>query len=119
MSKILGQIEHVIVVMLENRSFDNMCGWLYGGDRGTPKAFLPSGKNDPYEGLNNKLFNPVDAAYFDGKQVDQYPVFPRANATDMPNPDPMEDYPNVNYQLFRPEAPSQKPRWGNLGFAIN
>lgn len=58
MSKILGQIEHVIVVMLENRSFDNMCGWLYGGDRGTPKAFLP-------------------------------------------------------------EAPSQKPRWGNLGFAIN
>ena len=96
-----------------------MCGWLYGGDRGAPKAFLPNGENDPYEGLNNKLFNPVDPAYFDGKQVDLYPVFPHANATDMPNPDPMEDYPNVNYQLFRPEAPSQKPRWGNLGFAIN
>jgi len=90
MSKILGQIEHVIVVMLENRSFDNMCGWLYGGDQGTPKAFLPSGNNDPYEGLNNKLFNPVDPAYFDGKQVELYPVFPHADATDMPNPDPLK-----------------------------
>lgn len=119
MTKILSQIDHLIVVMLENRSFDNMCGWLYGQGRGTPKAFLPNGKNDPYEGLNDKLFNPVDPAYFDGKEVELYPVFPHANATDMPNPDPMEDYSNVNYQLFGPEAPSQNPKWGNLGFAIN
>ena len=84
------RVLRLIVVMLENRSFDNMCGWLYGGDRGTPKAFLPSGNNDPYEGLNNKLFNPVDPAYFDGKQVELYPVFPHADATDMPNPDPLK-----------------------------
>jgi len=71
--------------MLENRSFDNMCGWLYGGDR-----FLPSGNNDPYGGLNNKLFNPVDPAYFGGKQVELYPVFPHADATDMTNPDQLE-----------------------------
>lgn len=37
----------------------------------------------------------------------------------MPNPDPEEDYPNVNYQLFGPEGPTQSPKWPNLGFVIN
>jgi phospholipase C len=122
MPKILKQIEHIVVVMLENRSFDNMCGWLYGGTHGTPKAFLPArpdGQPDPYEGLNDQLFNPVDAAYFQGQPSQKYPVFPRANATDMPNPDPKEDFGNVNYQLFGPEAPSKNPSWKNLGFVIN
>lgn len=103
MPQILKQIEHVIVVMLENRSFDNMCGWLYGGAQGEPNAFLPAspyGQPDPYEGLNDKLFNPVDLCYFNEKPGQTYPIFPRANATDMPNPDPKEDYNNVNYQLF-------------------
>jgi len=59
-------------------------------ETGEHKAFLPSGNKDPYEGLNNKLFNPVDPAYFDGKQVELYPVFPHADATDMPNPDPLK-----------------------------
>ena len=27
-----AQIEHVVVLMLENRSFDNMLGWLYPDD---------------------------------------------------------------------------------------
>jgi len=122
MPQILKQIEHIIVVMLENRSFDNMCGWLYGGAQGAPKTYLPAsagGQPDPYEGLNDQLFNPVDAGYFEGKPSQTYPVFPHANATDMPNPDPKEDYPNVNYQLFGPDPPSQNPRWKNLGFVIN
>jgi len=119
MAKILSQIEHLIVVMLENRSFDNMCGWLYAANQQGPKAFLPAGNSDPYEGLNDKLFNPVDAAYFDGTQGEIYPVFGSANSTNVPNPDPMEDYSNVSYQLFGPEAPNRNPKWGNLGFAIN
>jgi phospholipase C len=117
MSKILEEVEHIIVVMLENRSFDNMCGWLYQTD--SPKQFLPSGNTRPYEGLNSALFNPVDAAYFQGESKEIFPIFPKANATNMPNPDPKEDYNNVNYQLFGPEAPSQNPTWGNLGFVIN
>jgi phospholipase C len=120
MPQILGQIDHIIVVMLENRSFDNLCGWLYGESRGTPKAFLPTANsNQPYEGLNSQLFNPVDTGYFEGKSNLTYPVFDHANATDMPNPDPKEDYFNVNYQLFGPEDPSQNPTWKNLGFVIN
>jgi phospholipase C len=120
MPRILQQIDHIVVVMLENRSFDNMCGWLYSGSGDAPKAFLPAASsNQPYEGLNDKLFNPVDPGYFEGKPSQAYPVFQRASATDMPNPDPKEDYTNVNYQLFGPEAPSQNPTWKNLGFVIN
>jgi phospholipase C len=122
MPSILRQIQHIVLVMLENRSFDNMCGWLYGGEQGQPKVFLPpspAAGRDQYEGLSAKLFNPIDAHYFQGKSKEILPIFPRANATDMPNPDPKEDYGNVNYQLFGPEAPNKNPTWGNLGFVIN
>jgi phospholipase C len=120
MPKILKQIEHIVVVMLENRSFDNMCGWLYCGDHGNPIQFLPSSTSgQPYEGLNPKLFNPTERGYFKGQSTDTLPIFPEANATNMPNPDPKEDYLNVNYQLFGPESPNENPRWPNLGFVIN
>ena len=32
--RILSQIENVVVIMLENRSFDNLAGWLY--DKSSP-----------------------------------------------------------------------------------
>ena len=37
--RILSQIENVVVIMLENRSFDNLAGWLY--DKSSPpKRFI-------------------------------------------------------------------------------
>ena len=32
-------IEHVVVLMLENRSFDHMCGWFGRGDGLQPTMF--------------------------------------------------------------------------------
>jgi phospholipase C len=120
MAKILPQIEHIIVVMMENRSFDNMCGWLYGQGAQPPSQFLPAAPNPrPYDGFRAGLFNPVNEQYFAGQSKDIYPVFSQANATNMPSPDPNEDFPNVNYQLFGPEAPSQNSTWPNLGFVVN
>ena len=120
MAKILPQIEHVIVVMMENRSFDNMCGWFYGQGVQPPSAFLPESPNPrPFDGFRAGLFNPVNEQYFAGQSTDTYPVFSQANAMNMPDPDPNEDFPNVNYQLFGPEAPSQNPMWPNLGFVVN
>jgi phospholipase C len=119
MAGILPQIRHIIVVMLENRSFDNMCGWLYRDTPG-PSQYLPgSSASKLFDGLHSDLFNPVQESYFTSGSGQQYPVFDRANATNMPNPDPEEDFPNVNYQLFGPEAPNQTPKWPNLGFVIN
>lgn len=119
MSGILPQIKHIVVVMLENRSFDNMCGWLYKQGTQPPRQFLPHSNTQPFDGLNSSLFNPTSELYFTGKSTDQYPVFDHANATNMPAPDPEEGFPNVNYQLFGPEDPNPHPKWPNLGFVIN
>lgn len=119
MAKILPQIKHIVAVMLENRSFDDMCGWLYR-DGPPPSLYLPNGREpQPFNGLNSKLFNPVSPQYFVDGSGQKYPVFDRANATNMPNPDPEEGFEDVNYQLFGPEQPSQNPKWPNLGFVIN
>jgi phospholipase C len=105
--------------MLENRSFDNMCGWLYR-DAPAPAQYLPaSSASKAFDGLHSGFFNPVQESYFTAGSGETYPAFDRANASNMPNPDPEEDYPNVNYQLFGPEAPNQNPKWPNLGFVIN
>ena len=83
---IMPQIEHIVVVMLENRSFDNMCGWLYR-DGPPPNQFLPvSTKNKTFNGLHQGLFNPVSNDYFKGQpSPPPYPIFPNANALNMPN----------------------------------
>jgi phospholipase C len=116
---ILPQIKHIVVVMLENRSFDNICGWLYKPGTPQPSQFLGADKTPQFNGNKSTHFNPVNESYFDGGSTQTYPVFDKANATNMPNPDPEEDFDNVNYQLFGPEAPSPNPKWPNLGFVIN
>jgi phospholipase C len=42
MAKILSPIEHIVVVMLEDRSFDKMVGTLYA-DGSSPSQLLPAG----------------------------------------------------------------------------
>lgn len=53
----LANIDHIVVLMLENRSFDSMLGWLYQHDN--PEAFIPASPGAPYRGLqsiNTSLF---------------------------------------------------------------
>jgi phospholipase C len=117
---ILPQIRHIIVVMLENRSLDDICGWLYKpGTTPQPSQFLPQSSSQQYDGLKSSYFNPVSPLYFTGQSTETYPVFDQATATNEPDPDPEETFDNVTYQLFGPEAPSHNPKWPNLGFVIN
>ncbi len=51
----LPSIEHIVVLMLENRSFDHMLGFLYT-DNGNVS---PLGQ--PYEGLTGTESNPASA----------------------------------------------------------
>lgn len=118
MAGILPQIGHIVVVMLENRSFDNMCGWLYRS--GAPVQYLPSTSgSQPFNGLREDLFNPVHDSYFTTGAGETYPIFDKTNATNMPDPDPEEGFEAVSYQLFGPEAPTPTPKWPNLGFVVN
>ena len=82
-------LDHVVVVVFENRSLDNVLGRLYGPGDG--KAF---------EGVLGKdLTNPIPAWAEHGADRK---VVPYRVATDMdsPNPDSGEEYPHTNTQLF-------------------
>jgi phospholipase C len=80
-------LDHVVVLMFENRSFDSLLGRLY--EPGDVPAF---------EGVIGKdLTNPVPAWAPGGGGL-----VPCTVATNMntPNPDPGEEYQHVNTQLF-------------------
>jgi phospholipase C len=117
---ILPQIKHIIVVMLENRSFDNICGWLYKpGTTPQPGQFLPPSSAKEYDGLKSSFFNPANPLYFKGQSANTVQIFDQAASTTDPDPDPEETFSNVTYQLFGPEAPGTSATWPNLGFVVN
>jgi phospholipase C len=54
----LAGIDHVVVLMLENRSFDNVLGWLY--DPANPAPFDQAPPGQSFDGLSGtSLANPV------------------------------------------------------------
>ena len=82
-------IDHVVVLMFENRSFDNLLGRLY-----------QPGEVASFEGVIGKdLSNPIPAWAEHGadRKVIPYSIAPDMNT---PNPDPGEEYQHVNTQLF-------------------
>ncbi|MGG7508036.1 alkaline phosphatase family protein [Plantibacter sp. YIM 135249] len=82
--------DHLVVLMGENRSFDNLLGYLY--DRDT----LP--KDETFEGL---AFGEHSNPSPDGGRIAAH-VYegPTDDIMGRPNPDPGEEYPHVNTQLF-------------------
>jgi len=82
--------DHVVVVMGENRSFDNLLGWLYTSDT------LPDGTR--FDGL---AFGEYANTAPDGTVVPAH-VYdgPTDSVMRAPDPDPGEEYPHVNTQLF-------------------
>lgn len=106
---ILPGIEHVVVVMLENRSFDTMLGWLYDG--ASPRHFIPQGACFTYEGLTDaslpKLANPL---VLPGVLPTSYPpvkgaTYTREDGADYlssPAYDPHEELQFVTDQIYGP-----------------
>jgi phospholipase C len=95
----LDTFEHVVVLMLENRSFDNLLGFLYED----PKFKIPSGKT--FAGLNESdQENPVPP-YAVGYA--ENPVLKMTAAADFsqPFPDAGEVYQHVNTQLYNTIKP--------------
>ncbi|HWI32409.1 MAG TPA: alkaline phosphatase family protein [Microbacterium sp.] len=82
--------DHVVVLMGENRSFDNLLGWLYTPDN------LPEGET--FDGLAFGDYSNPDPS---GRRVSAH-VYegPTDIVMGLPNPDPGEEFPHVNTQLF-------------------
>jgi phospholipase C len=92
----LGGINHVVVLMLENRSFDNILGWLYDPENQPPFNEVPRGQS--FEGLSGKdLSNPRPG----GGSV---PVGRGSQYFD-PFPDPYEPYEQVFGQMYNINPP--------------
>jgi phospholipase C len=82
-------MDHVVLVLFENRSFDNLLGRLYA-----------PGEVPSFEGvLDRDLSNPIPpwAEHGSERGVVHYEV---ATGMDAPNPDPGEEYQHTNVQLF-------------------
>ncbi|WP_144877628.1 alkaline phosphatase family protein [Microbacterium sp. 1.5R] len=87
--------DHVVTVMFENRSFDNMLGHLYTAAEKTRDQFdgIPQGSY-ANEGL-------------DGEKIEPHVYSGSTDAImQSPQPDPGEHYPHVNTQLFGVVDPS-------------
>ncbi len=102
----LKTIKHIVVLMLENRSFDNLLGWLYDGEK--PR------RDQKFEGLTRDLWNPLSNFDTNGNPFIEK-VGVRKNGHTffigsknqqskldftLPNPDPGEGYRDTTYQLY-------------------
>ncbi len=129
--KLKATIKHVVVLMLENRSFDNLLGWLYADE--APYDRPPEGQQ--YEGLNYSLWNPLSNVDADGIAfTEKVPIekngepkkkwgkaVPNPVDFTLPNPDPGEGFRDTNYQLFHHYTVAQQytPPALNMGFVEN
>jgi len=90
-------LDHVVVVMFENRSFDNVLGRLYG-----------PGEVESFDGVLGKdLKNPIPdwAEHGADRKFVPYGVATNMNT---PKPDPGEEYPHINTDLFGVQDPKNR-----------
>lgn len=101
---ILPQIDHVVVLMMENRSLDNLLGWIYADS--APAQVLPAGTSASYDGLNTSLSN-SDPSVNNGQPVsvsDGTTQWMEGSDTIsewfVPSPDPGEEFAHVTTQIY-------------------
>ncbi|TQV87978.1 alkaline phosphatase family protein [Aliikangiella coralliicola] len=128
--KALKKIKHIVVLMMENRSFDNMLGWLYDEQKPPHDQY--------FEGLRDNYWNPLNNIDSDGMPFIEQ-VYVRKNGEAprygprklkekkydedfcFPNPDPGEGFRDTNHQLFQHYEIGQlyPPTPVNTGFVNN
>ncbi len=88
-SNSLSKIEHIVVVMFENRSFDNLLGWLYDPENDPPYNIVP----ENFEGLSGKKLS---------NTLPNGRVVPAGKSFDArgPQPNPGEPYEHVYSQVY-------------------
>lgn len=109
--RIMQNIEHVVVVMMENRSFDNVLGWLYTEAEARNLSYIPStwdGNTRLYDGIYPStadryinLYKGKDGGFgtspVEGASTNDRSGTPYYNS---PPIDPWETFYHVTEQLF-------------------
>jgi phospholipase C len=108
----LSSINHIVVLMLENRSFDHMLGFLYA-DKGNVSL-----AGQPFEGLTGNESNPGAGPAAAAVKVYKI-ILTGPNAYLMPGSDPGEGYSATNSQLFGNVNAPTPPVATNNGFVTD
>lgn len=111
----MDQVKHLVVVMMENRSFDNLLGFLYAKQNNVPPINIPAppaGQQNRYDGLvdpspTSPFWNPSNPDYFKGAAPAK--VYATQGTTG-PNPmlvpdhDPHEEFDHITFQILGPQG---------------
>ena len=113
----MENIEHVVVVMMENRSFDNLLGWLYDNQTDPPLFNIPPQSPATFDGLADKAC----ANMLNGQSLpaSRPPTgWPPANNPSLvPTPDPQEEFDHITAQIFGTACPAPGAAPDMSGFA--
>ena len=119
----IDKVEHFVCLVLENRSFDNLLGWLYAPDN---KPLLnipppPKGSQPSFDGLVDRKFwnTRIAAAHDSAPEKDRiYAQYGAASGT-KPNPNPREVCPSFIEQIFGTSTPAAGQHPNMWGFVQN
>ena len=110
----MEKIRNLVVLMLENRSFDNMVGYVYADKANHPPINIPppaEGSRTTYDGLSkpapdDDFWNPGNANFFEDPPADPQKITATEQVTDfrMPIPDADEEFVHITSQLFGPKV---------------
>jgi phospholipase C len=119
---VMPQIDTVVMLMLENRSLDNVLGWLHDGNDNV--HVVPRGSCPKFDGLRPGLVNRtrsgmVTRSYAPARGTQAWPQPLR-----VPRADPWELMPDVQRQMYGDEnEPTSDLGWGDdapmTGFAAS
>lgn len=105
----MDKIEHVVFLMMENRSFDSLLGWLYDEKR-APAKHIPALKpgERAYEGLSGIRLQ----GYENIDETGSIKAMPTTGGKGLgvPNIAPGEKFHEVNTQLFEKEHPGPQDK---------
>ena len=85
-------IRHIVYLMLENRSLDNVLGWLYEHEQ--PAHVHPEGSSPHFEGLRKDLYS------LDSSGGKHYVIRGTGGRHAVPRYDPNETFEHVHEQLY-------------------
>jgi phospholipase C len=112
----MEKIEHVVVVMMENRSFDNLLGWLYDNGSNRPAVNIPPQTPPTFDGLaveahSNTFHGPP---VFASRPPTAWPT--AADPMVVPTPDPHEEFDHITAQIFGTSIPAPGKQPDMSGF---
>lgn len=100
-------IRHIVHLMLENRSLDNVLGWLYEHEH--PANVIPAGSSPHFDGLHAGLYN------FDSRGRRHDVIRGTGGRHAVPRYDPDEAFEYVTNQLYETKVTPEKSAEPTMG----